>query len=900
MKNLKQIIGGVAMSIILSIAPVFTGTVIAGTDNEGAWGDNGDGTYNNPVLPGDYSDPDIIRVEDDYYMITSTFQLSPGLTVLHSTDLVNWEIINHAVDDISQIDPRFNYDKMDGYGRGIWAPCITYNKANETFYIHFGTPDEGFFMVKTQDIYGEWSDVYELERPDGSVFGSGWDDCGVLWDDDGQGYFIGTNFDGKYSRDGYVAQKYQSWLYKISDDGYTLEDMGIPVHYSNDAYNPNERSPEAYKLFKKDGIYYIYHNGVYGSDRRAWLMRSDCIYGKLDNGENGSFENPGKYEHCPFYVVAGYRGPCQGNFVDADTENGKQWYFWTHQGSTQVDGRPDSLIPVEWVDGWPKADADATGESGGDMPWENIAKPFPDSEIKRPQTSDEFESTELGVQWLWNFQPDNTKWNLTERPGYMRMYAKKPLSSDKLSKTPNTLLQRMYKTDGNIVTTKIDISGMVDGQNAGLTHSASDTSTCIGIVQENGKRYLRYFTSSGADMRGIEIPSDVTEIYFRSEWDTDCVNYFSYSLDGSAFKYFGQKYQLIGIKYRGDYVGIYNYNNSGENGYIDVDYFRYEMDTPQADPMFMGVADNTAYDEPVKIRWSKGTCTLNGEPVEYDEQLYTPGEYEAVANYNGKETVIHFTINEGVTKPEMQFPFRINAGGGEYEGASGLWNGDISYSEGSYGYVGGRVLTYSNSYEEMYKSERFEKSFEYKIDLERNGKYKVKLYMMENYQSEANKRLMNIYVEGAQVEESMNIFSESGGKQKPLVREYVTNVDDNQLNIKFEAVIDNACVCGIEIEPIYEDFELSGVALERNGGSIEVTGNIIKPDGNELESCALVAASYDPDGNLAGISIKEIDITEQKTAFETDLESEYDNVSLFVWEDTETLKSIVGKTELSL
>ncbi len=160
---------------------------------KGSWGDLGNGKYNNPVLAGDFSDPDIIRVGDDYFLICSTMQLSPGLTVLHSTDLVNWRIINNAVRDLTQISPNYNWDKMNGYSRCIWAPCITYNKNNGTFYIHFGTPDDGFFMVKTRDPFGEWSDVYEVKRADGSRFGFGWDDCSVLWDDY-QAYFVATNF----------------------------------------------------------------------------------------------------------------------------------------------------------------------------------------------------------------------------------------------------------------------------------------------------------------------------------------------------------------------------------------------------------------------------------------------------------------------------------------------------------------------------------------------------------------------------------------------------------------------------------------------------------------------------------------------------------------------------------
>lgn len=891
MKKIKIILGGIVMSLLLNMLPACVSPVMAGDNNVGAWGDNGDGTYNNPVLPGDYSDPDIIRIGDDYYLVTSTFQLSPGLTVLHSTDLINWEIINAAVDDISQIAPRFNYDIMDGYGRGIWAPCLTYNEKTKTFYIHFGTPDEGFFMVKTQDIYGEWSDVYEVKKPDGSGFGKGWDDCGVLWDDDGQGYFIGTNFDDNY----------QSWLYKISDDGCTLLDTGVPVHHSYDEYNPSEKSPEAYKLFKKDGTYYIYHNGVYGSDRRAWLMKSEYIYGEHEDGTPGTFEDPGKYEHCPFYIVQGYRGPCQGNLIDVDTKEGKKWYFWTHQGNTQVDGRPDSLIPVEWDEnGWPKADINATGVSGGDMPWENIQKPIQSDEIKIPVTSDEFSDDELGYQWVWNFQPDDTKWSLTEREGYIRLYAKKPLRTDTLNKAPNTLLQRLYKTDGNVVTTKIDISNMADGQNAGMTHSAGSTNTMIGVIQENGKRYLRYKTSSGADMRGIEIPSDITDIYFRSEWDTTCMNYFSYSLDGVNYKYFGQKYQLIGSNYRGDYVGLYSYNDKSETGYIDVDYFRYEMDSSQADPIFMGVSDGSSYDEPVNIRWSKGECTLNGKAIEYDELLYTPGEYTAVAEYNGRTTTVNFTINEGVTEPKMEFPFKINVGGGEYEDKTGTWHGDIAYSENSYGYVGGKVLSYNTSQDTVYKTERYAESFEYKIDLERNGKYKVRLYMMENWQKEPANRIMDIYIEDRKVEQNLDIFTAAGGYQKPLVKEYETDITDNQLSIKLSATLDNASLCGIEIVPVYDKSELSNVKAVRDGNIIKVNGDLILADGLNDEKCSIIAASYTPDGELARMSVKEINITGQKTSFETELESEYENISLYVWDSLSGMKNITDFYEEEL
>ena len=129
--------------LTMILMPMSASKVMAGSYNKGAWGDNGDGTYNNPILPGDYSDPDVIRVGDDYFLITSTFQFVPGITVLHSVDMVNWETLGGAIKDLTLISDKYNYDKMERYGRIVWAPCITFNPHDEKFYIHFGDPDEG-------------------------------------------------------------------------------------------------------------------------------------------------------------------------------------------------------------------------------------------------------------------------------------------------------------------------------------------------------------------------------------------------------------------------------------------------------------------------------------------------------------------------------------------------------------------------------------------------------------------------------------------------------------------------------------------------------------------------------------------------------------------------------------
>lgn len=531
----------------------------------GRWGDLGNGKYNNPVLAGDFSDPDIIRVGEDYFLICSTMQLSPGLTVLHSRDLVNWSIINNAVRDLTQISQNYNWNKMNGYSRCIWAPCITYNKKNSTFYIHFGTPDDGFFMVKTRDPFGEWSDVYEVKKADGSRFGFGWDDCSVLWDED-QAYSVATNF----------ADNYKGYLFKLSDDGTTVLDDGVLIHAPHNEYAPLEYGPEANKLFKKDGKYYFFHNGCHTVEgatvRMAFIMRSDCIYGIHPDGTPGTFDNPGRYEHIKEPIVQGFREPCQGNIVDAITPQGVKWYFFTHHGSTDKDGRPCSLLPLEWQNGWPIV---KYGEVEGRMIWENIEKPFPDSKKIIPQTSDDFDSAKLGHQWMWSFQPRADMYSLTERPGYLRLYAYKPLVEDKIETAGNTLLERNYRYNENVATAKFDISGMAEGQNAGLLHAAGRFHYGICVSVENGRRYIKIVSNDSRETI-TEFDASVKTVWFKSTWDFDFVNSFYYSFDGTNYMPAKDNIQLRGNDYRGDYIGFYNYNNISESGYVDIDYIKVE------------------------------------------------------------------------------------------------------------------------------------------------------------------------------------------------------------------------------------------------------------------------------------------------------------------------------------
>lgn len=524
--------------------------------------------YKNPVLPADYSDPDILRVGDDYILITSTFVESPGITVLHSRDLVNWRIIGAAVNDITKISRSYSWKQMQGYGRGIWAPCLTYQKERKRFYIHFCDPDYGMYMTWTENIFAnDWRPIQEVVRRDETGFGAGWDDCGVLWDDDGQGYVAVNHF----------ADGYKNYIFKLSGSGDRILDEGVLIHQSGDGlYSEREENPEALKLMKKDGLYYIFHNGVVDGVRKAFMMRSGSIYGMHGERIFGTYEHPGVYEHIPYPMAEGLREPNQGNLVPVSEGGQEKWYFWTHHGLTDLDGRPNSLLPVVWdSDGWPVINC-GSGCKDGLMEWKKIKRPKEEKERFRPQTSDDFSGSTLGYQWTWNYQPRDDYWSLKERPGYLRLKAFCPLYRDKLEAAGNSLVQRMYRTCKNVADTRMDIQGMADGQFAGLLYLMGGTAAGFGVYQKDGIRRLRFKEES--DLWGQELPASLDSIYLRAKWDERMKVQSFYSLDGITFQVFGGEYQIRGSDYRGGRIGFFNFNNHADEGYVDLAYFRYETE----------------------------------------------------------------------------------------------------------------------------------------------------------------------------------------------------------------------------------------------------------------------------------------------------------------------------------
>lgn len=524
--------------------------VAAGVDPKpaalaGAWGDQGDGTYVNPILPGDFSDLDVIRVGEDFFAITSTLHLSPGMMVMASKDLVNWRIVGHAVPDVLRIGPEMNWNRMNRYGRGVWAGAIRHHAGK--FWVYFGAPDEGLFVTTATDAAGPWEPLHQMTTK------SGWNDTCPFWDDDGQGYLVTTHF----ATDPANGKSYNIHLFKLTADGKGLEPgFDRIIHQSPGS--------EANKLYKINGTYYHYYSEVKPEGRVIMMNRSKSLEGPWEtrqlNHVNRSID----------------REPNQGGLVQVPGATGEEgWWFLTHHGTGDWEGRAMSLLPVMWREGWPIIGA--VGSDGiGNMVWQS-KKPIAGSPAAAPPTSDEFTGRVLGPQWEWNHAPRAEKWSLTEREGFLRLHAFETVGKrGELMRAGNTLSQRVYRTKANEVVVKLELAGMADGQEAGLCHFSRGYGI-LGVSQKGGKRTLTY--KEGANVTaGPEIPGN--EVWLKSTWGLDGASQYAYSVDGTTFANFGKPYPLGWGHYRGDRVGVYSFNDQGEAGYVDVDWFRHTLTGP--------------------------------------------------------------------------------------------------------------------------------------------------------------------------------------------------------------------------------------------------------------------------------------------------------------------------------
>jgi beta-xylosidase len=501
------------------------------------WGDLGNGWYANPILPGDFSDLDAIRVGQNYYAISSTMQYSPGMAVLQSHDLVNWTIIGHVVPDLTALDPQLNWDKMSRAGRGIWGGAIRYH--DNRFWVYFGTPDQGIFMSTALTPAGPWSQVRRV------LGAPGWDDPCPFWDEDGQAYLVTTHF----APEGPSGTTYNIHLFRMTASGDGLESgPDRIIHRSNGS--------EANKLYKINGLYYHYYSEVRREGRAPMMERARSLDGPWES-------------HQLMHVHGAIdKEPNQGGLVELPSG---QWYFLTHQGQGDWEGRAGVLLPVTWIGGWP-----VVGRVGGDgigrMIW-GAKKPVPGFPRTNLAASDSFKGPALRPEWEWNYQPRPDTWSLTEHPGSLRMRAFPPLKPGDFHTIPNVLRQRSFRTSHNEVTVKLDLSGMVDGQQAGLAHFAKGWCS-VSVLQRGNLRALQY-DEDGSSAAGTAVTQNI--MYLRSEWDFEGRNRFYYSLDGRSYEAIGGLSQLTWGFYRGDRIGLYTSNSSAASGFIDIESFEYRI-----------------------------------------------------------------------------------------------------------------------------------------------------------------------------------------------------------------------------------------------------------------------------------------------------------------------------------
>ncbi|MDR1121748.1 MAG: glycoside hydrolase 43 family protein [Dysgonamonadaceae bacterium] len=525
--------------------------------------DPGDGTYKNPILHADYSDPDVIRVGDDYYMTASSFNCVPGLPILHSKDLVNWKIINYALDNLTMegVDPSGFFDRPQ-HGKGVWAPCIRYHKGE--FYIYWGDPDFGIYVVKTKDISGKW------EKPILVMSGKGCIDPSPLFDDNGKVYLVHA-WAGSRARLNSILT-----VCELDATGTHVVSRETLVFDGNDGVN---HTVEGAKFYKKDGYYYI--SAPAGGVEKGWqiALRSKNVYG------------PYEAKRVLAQGTTDINGPHQGGLVD--TPNGEWWFI--HFQDKGAYGRIIHLQPVAWKEGWPVTginDTDYCGEPvlRGQKPHADKAYP-----PETPQESDEFNAHSLGLQWQWHANPQST-WGFPAN-GYLRLYGQYyPENFTNFWDIPNLLLQKLT-APALTATVKMTTVLRNEADKTGLIVMGWDYS-CINIVRKGNDHVLEQIICRNAEQQTPEeivaqqkistpnkqtkylyqTPVDEVTVYFRLTVKEGAVCTFSYSHDGKDFHSFGKPFPARQGKWIGAKMGFFimNKETDSERSWVDVDWFRVE------------------------------------------------------------------------------------------------------------------------------------------------------------------------------------------------------------------------------------------------------------------------------------------------------------------------------------
>lgn len=519
--------------------------------------DEGNGMYRNPVLHADYSDPDVCAVGEDYFLTASSFNCTPGLPILHSKDLVNWKIVNYA---LKKVEPVEYYNEAR-HGKGVWAPSIRFHEG--VFYIYWGDPDFGIFMVKTRDPYGEWDAPVLVKAGKGMI-----DPC-PLWDDDGRVY-LAHAWAGSRAKFNSVLT-----VCELNKEGTKVISDPVLVFDGNDGVN---HTIEGAKFYKRNGFYYLFAPA--GGVVSGWqlVMRSKDVYGPY---EARIVMAQGKTD---------INGPHQGGWVD--TPAGESWFL--HFQDKGAYGRVLHLNPMKWINDWPVIGVDKDGDGCGD-PVSRYRKPKTDKTypIETPVESDEFDTRKLGLQWEWHANYQDV-FGFTTNMGYARIYGHELSPHFKnFWEVPNLLMQK-FPAEEFTATAKLKVSAKDDGQLSGLIIMGWDYSW-IGVEKQGEKFLLKQAVCKDAEQGNLEqvstlavlepsrkfeaglFPNYEREIYIRVHVGKGAYCRFSYSLDGKKFTEAGTLFKARQGKWIGAKVGMFSVTPHGkERGWVDVDWFRLE------------------------------------------------------------------------------------------------------------------------------------------------------------------------------------------------------------------------------------------------------------------------------------------------------------------------------------
>lgn len=532
---------------------------------QGSWtADNGNGTYTNPLFYDEFSDRDILRVGDDYYLAGTTMHAVPGVNILHSKDLVNWEQWSYCFDRFDFDDPAFSLkDRKEIYGQGIWAPAIRYH--NGKFYVFSNVNGQGLQVYVADDARGPWQHI----NMKGKIY-----DLSVLFDDDGKVYAI----------HGYGDVKCTELKPDLSEPIYETERVIIPE---------GNAVGEGHHMYKIDGMYYLISTD-YKPNGRTLCSRSESIWGPYETititadetfgyhpaaltqwrgriVDNGSkFEIPAE----PIDAV-GATNAHQGGIVS--TPDG-QWWALLMQDFHSI-GRTVDLLPVTWVDGWPMIGLEG---NLGRAPRTWIKPSVPSGEIITPHApylrSDNFDGKELERIWQWNHNPEDKMWSLSK--GALKLNT---MPADQLMWARNTLTQRVIGPE-SVVTVELDTKGMKDGDVAGLGNINVPCSW-VGIVKDGKSTHLQCYQQVDNDTVRQRIKLDDNKIWLRliGDYDNNKARY-AYSVDGKHFADIGREmrlsYQLC--TFQGSRAALFAYNHKGtDGGYALFDNFT--VDEPKAD-----------------------------------------------------------------------------------------------------------------------------------------------------------------------------------------------------------------------------------------------------------------------------------------------------------------------------